>query len=210
MRAQLTLPLLAVLASCSSPPPLPTVDDQRRRPVNTTGAIELQRCRADLSAARIALTESLHATAVATATAEARVAQAIQRERETCRAPAKEAAHGNRVYVVPFATGSINLQIAPDDLTRISDVAMASPLVVVRGRSDGADTAPETALARRRAQATADLLVRAGLPRERLRIQWQGGAGPDSDPVAGIGDRRAEIEVYGARPDRIALLNPQP
>lgn len=209
MRVTLTLAFVAAcVSSCSSPPGLPSIDGTHRRPVNTGPAIELQRCAAELSAARLALAEAAHRATRATATAEARVAQAQAAERETCQALLEERRTvGNRVYVIPFAVGSTTLRIDGGDLAQLLASTRDAPLVIVRGRTDGADTSAETALARRRAHATAELLVRAGLPRERLRLQWQGGAGPDHDGPAGVGDRRAEIEVYGARPERTALLN---
>ena len=56
------LPWLLLVSSCSSPPKPPTVDESRRRPVNTAMAIELQSCRSDLANTRILATERASGT----------------------------------------------------------------------------------------------------------------------------------------------------
>ena len=52
------IPWLLVLASCSSPPKPPTVDESQKRPVNSQMAVELQVCRNDLQNTRLLATES--------------------------------------------------------------------------------------------------------------------------------------------------------
>ena len=68
------IPWLLVLASCSSPPQPPTVDESRKRPVNSQMAVELQVCRNDLQNTRLLATESgrLAETTATTAYATAR------------------------------------------------------------------------------------------------------------------------------------------
>ncbi|MDE2296800.1 MAG: OmpA family protein, partial [Burkholderiales bacterium] len=52
------VPWLLVLASCSSPPKPPTVDESQKRPVNSQTAVELQVCKNDLQNTRLLATES--------------------------------------------------------------------------------------------------------------------------------------------------------
>ena len=52
------IPWLLVLASCSSPPKPPTVDESQKRPVNSQMAVELQVCKNDLQNTRLLATES--------------------------------------------------------------------------------------------------------------------------------------------------------
>ena len=52
------IPWLLLLASCSSPPKPPTVDESQKRPVNSQMAIELQVCRNDLQNTRLLAAES--------------------------------------------------------------------------------------------------------------------------------------------------------
>ena len=49
---------LLVLASCSTPPRPPTVDESQKRPVNSQMAVELQVCKNDLQNTRLLATES--------------------------------------------------------------------------------------------------------------------------------------------------------
>ena len=52
------VPWLLLLASCSSPPKPPTVDESQKRPVNSQMAVELQVCRNDLHNTRLLATVS--------------------------------------------------------------------------------------------------------------------------------------------------------
>ena len=52
------IPWLLVLASCSSPPKPPTVDESQKRPVNSQMAVELHVCKNDLQNTRLMATES--------------------------------------------------------------------------------------------------------------------------------------------------------
>ena len=62
MRTRIALtpfvPWLFALASCSSPPKPPTVDESQKRPVNSQMAVELQVCRNDLQNTRLLAAES--------------------------------------------------------------------------------------------------------------------------------------------------------
>ena len=52
------VPWLLLLASCSSPPKPPNVDESQKRPMNSQMAVELQVCKNDLQNTRLLATES--------------------------------------------------------------------------------------------------------------------------------------------------------
>jgi outer membrane protein OmpA-like peptidoglycan-associated protein len=190
------LPWLMALASCSSPPRPPTVDESQKRPVNTPMAVELQVCKSDLQNTRLLATESgrlAEATAATLANLAARqqTLAALQ-------------AQANSVYTVHFEYGSVRVVLSPEGRAELIEDAKASPLVLLRGRTDGTSDAPaESRIARERATAVRDHLVAAGVDPMRIRITYQ----PSGDPVAdnatakGRGlNRRVEIELYRVRP----------
>jgi outer membrane protein OmpA-like peptidoglycan-associated protein len=81
---------------------------------------------------------------------------------------------------------------------------------MIRGRTDAKDdSASETALARRRAEAAADFLIGAGAPKEKVRVTWQGAG----DELTGLAtrergkNRRVEIEFYTGAPVVVSLGN---
>jgi outer membrane protein OmpA-like peptidoglycan-associated protein len=199
------LPWLLLLSSCSSPPKPPTVDESRRRTVNTAMAVELQSCRSDLAHTRILATESIRSAEASTHA----VARMAQQQHLLVRRIEADAAEQNKVQpnlLVPvlFAFGSTQVNVSDTDATRIVSEASGAPLVVLRGRTDGATESPaESAIARRRATAVEAWLVQAGIDRARIRTTWQ----PVGDHVADNGtaggrtlNRRVEIEIYRAAP----------
>lgn len=214
--ATTALAIAVLVAGCSSAPQPPTVDDSVRRPVNNAQALELQRCVGELSASRIALTEATHRAQRAVAGAAVQAARAAERAADraadNCAAPPEPGKTGaNQVFVVPFGLGSSSFELQAREAEQLAQAVAGAQLVVVRGRTDAsADSAAETALARRRAQAAADYLVaRAGLAPKRLRLQWQGAG----DPMAvnqRERNRRVEVEVYAAAPDVSLLTNAAP
>jgi outer membrane protein OmpA-like peptidoglycan-associated protein len=195
------LPWLLLLSSCSSPPKPPTVDESRRRPVNTAMAVELQACRSDLENTRILATESVRS---AEASSHA-VARMVQQQQLLVRGiEANASAQRNLLVPVLFAFGSTQVNVPEADATRIVDEARGAPLVVLRGRTDGnAESPTESAIARQRAAAVEAWLVQAGVDRARIRTTWQ----PVGDHAADNGTaggrtltRRVEIEIYRAAP----------
>jgi outer membrane protein OmpA-like peptidoglycan-associated protein len=195
------LPWLLLLSSCSSPPKPPTVDESRRRPVNTAMAVELQACRSDLENTRILATESVRS---AEASSHA-VARMVQQQQLLVRGiEANASAQRNLLVPVLFAFGSTQVNVPEADATRIVDEARGAPLVVLRGRTDGnAESPTESAIARQRAAAVEAWLVQAGVDRARIRTTWQ----PVGDHAADNGtaggrtlNRRVEIEIYRAAP----------
>jgi outer membrane protein OmpA-like peptidoglycan-associated protein len=209
---------LLALASCSTPPKPPTVDESRRRPVNTALAVELQSCRHNLDNTRIIATENqrkAEAGAVALAqmvqqqlTQQQAVERLIEREQVLARSIATAhdtpPASANLVMPVRFAFGSTELTIPEPDATRLIAEALSAPLVLLRGRTDGALESPaEGHVARQRAAAVEAFLVRAGVARDRIRTTWQ----PVGDHAADNGtsngralNRRVEIEIYRHMP----------
>jgi outer membrane protein OmpA-like peptidoglycan-associated protein len=199
------LPWLLLLSSCSSPPKPPTVDESRRRPENTAMAVELQSCRSDLAHTRILATESIR-SAEASTHALARMAQQQQLLVGRIEADAAEQNKVQRNLLVPvlFAFGGTQVNVSDTDATRIVSEASGAPLIVLRGRTDGATESPaESAIARQRAAAVEAWLVQAGIDRARIRTTWQ----PVGDHAADNGtaggrtlNRRVEIEIYRAAP----------
>jgi outer membrane protein OmpA-like peptidoglycan-associated protein len=195
------LPWLLLVSSCSSPPKPPTVEESRRRPVNTAMAVELQSCRSDLENTRILATESVRS---AEASSHA-VARMVQQQQLLVRSmEANVSAQRNLLVPVLFSFGSTKVNVPDADATRIVNEARAAPLVVLRGRTDGTAESPvESAIARQRAAAVEAWLVQSGIDRARIRTTWQ----PVGDHAADNGtpggrtlNRRVEIEIYRAAP----------
>jgi outer membrane protein OmpA-like peptidoglycan-associated protein len=193
--------LLLSLSSCSSPPKPPTVDESRRRPVNSAMAVELQSCRSDLENTRILATQSVR-SAEASSQAMARIVQ--QQQLLVRGIEANAAAQRNLLVPVLFAFGSAKVAVPDADATRIVDEARGAPLVVLRGRTDGTAESPtESAIARQRAAAVEAWLVQSGIDRAHIRTTWQpvGDHAADNGTVGGRTlNRRVEIEIYRAAP----------
>jgi outer membrane protein OmpA-like peptidoglycan-associated protein len=193
------LPWLLLIGSCSSPPKPPTVDESRRRPVNTSMAVELQSCRSELVNTRILARESVRSAEASSLALSRLVVQQQGRRFEAAAVPQR-----NLVVPVLFAFGSTQLNLPDGDAARIVEQARTAPLVMLRGRTDGSTGSPaESAIARQRAAAVEAWLVRAGVERGRIRSTWQ----PVGDHAAHNGtaegrtlNRRVEIEIYRAAP----------
>ncbi len=196
------LPWLLLLASCSSPPKPPTVDETQKRPVNSQMAVELQVCKNDLQNTRLLATESGR-LAESTAATLAHVA-ARQQLLYAMRAPTDQEAKANSVFTVRFGFGSTRVAIPPDVAPTLIEDAKAAPLVLLRGRTDGTSDAPtESRIARDRAAAVRDYLVAAGVDPTRIRATYQpaGDHVADNTSAGGRGlNRRVEIELYRALP----------
>lgn len=197
---------LTMLASCSSPPKPPSVDDAHRRPVNSATAIELQVCKHDLQNTRLLAAESarhVDATAATLAGIAARQ-QALANLQPRERPPAQ----GNAVFTVRFDFGSTRVDIGADTAHTLIAEARSAPLVMLRGRTDGvADTLAESRIARERANAVRAFLVAAGIDSSRIRATYQpaGDHVADNDSSDGQAlNRRVEIEIYRAAP--VALI----
>lgn len=192
---------LLLLSSCSLPPKPPSVDESRRRPVNTAMAVELQSCRSELADTRIVATESAR-SAEANSQAMARMVQ--QQQLLVRSIEINAAAQRNRLFTVLFAFGSTEVALPDADAARIVDQARTAALVVLRGRTDGAsESRAESVIARRRADAVEAWLVHAGVDRAHIRTTWQpvGDHAADNETPGGRTlNRRVEIEIYPAAP----------
>ena len=197
---------IVLLSSCSSPPKPPTVDESQKRPANSPAAVELQVCKNELQNTRVLATESSRmaertAAEVANMAARQQLIAAMQSHGGV---QAEAQAQANSVYTVRFDFGSTRVAIPPDIAPTLIDAAKASPLVMLRGRTDGTrDTPSESRVARDRAEAVRDYLVAAGVDAARIRTTHQ----PAGDPVADNGsvggrglNRRVEIELYRVLP----------
>jgi outer membrane protein OmpA-like peptidoglycan-associated protein len=202
-------PWLLLLASCSSPPKPPTVDESQRRPVNSQMAVELQVCKSDLHNTRLLANESgrrAESTAATLANLAARqqILAAMQAPATPPPIPA------NSVFTVRFEFASTQVMIPADAAAALVADAKTAPLVLLRGRTDGAiDTPAESRIARDRAAAVRDYLVAAGVDPARIRATYQ----PVGDHVADNGsvtgrdlNRRVEIELYRVLPIGMSSL----
>ena len=154
------IPVVVLLGSCGSPPKAPTVDEALKRPVNSAQAVELQICRHELKNARIAEQETGRVADLAAATL-ARVS-ARQQGMADGRATARPV-RPNSVYTVRFGFASTRVVVPADIAGGLVEEARLAPLVLLRGRTDGAvDSTIEGRIARERAAAVRDYLVAAG------------------------------------------------
>lgn len=205
----LSLPLLLALGSCSSPPKPPNVDESQRRPVNAAVAVELQICKGELQNTRIAASESKRTAEAASAAAARLAAQQAAAVRVV---PAPEPR--NSLYSILFVFGSSRLDLPEADAARLIADAHGSPLIVLRGRTDGATESPaESRIARERAAAVRDYLVQAGVEPARIRETWQPVGDHAADNASADGrtlNRRVEIEIYRAAPQLVLLSGAVP
>ena len=191
------IPWLLLLSSCSSPPKPPTVDESSKRPANSAMAVELQVCKGDLQNTRILATESGRLAESNAATLERLAArqQALA---------AMQTPPANSVFSVRFEFGSTRVVVPADAASALIEDARSAPLVLLRGRTDGATDAPgESRIARDRANAVREYLVGAGVDPARIRATYQpaGDHAADNTSPSGKGmNRRVEIEVYRALP----------
>ncbi|MFG6433018.1 OmpA family protein [Roseateles sp. LYH14W] len=193
---------LMLLASCSSPPKPPSVDEARRRPANTAMAVELQVCKNELQNTRLLATEAGLLAETATTTL---VNTAARQQALASLPPLNEKKpRGNSVYSVRFEFGSSQVDFPADIAKALTDQAKAAPLVKLRGRTDGSsDSAVESRIARERATAVRDYLVAAGVDPSLIRTTYQPSGdhvADNSGPTGRALNRRVEIEIYQALP----------
>jgi outer membrane protein OmpA-like peptidoglycan-associated protein len=209
MRPALPLiPWLLLLSSCSAPPKPPTVDESTKRPANSAIAVELQVCKNDLQNTRIVANESDRLAASTAVTLERLAAR--HQALAAMQAPAVSPPLSNRVFTIKFDFGSTRVVVPADTASSLIDDARSAPLVLLRGRTDGAtDAPPESRIARERANAVRDYLVSAGVDPTRIRATYQpaGDHAADNSNPSGKGmNRRVEIEMYRALP--VAMNSP--
>ena len=208
--AACVLAACALLASCATAPPPPTVDESTRRPVNSRATLELQACKAELSKAQAALSEAqLFARARAFAEAERQANLAAQppadAKAQACAAAAQEPA-ANQTYIIPFDNNSSKLALTPKDADALALQASRAAHIVIRGRTDAVrESLHDASLARRRADAAASFLIDRGTPASRLRVTWQ--AFGDGLVSSAAQNRRVELEFYAVKPVSTLLLH---
>lgn len=193
------LPMATVLVGCQTTAGLPTVDDAQRRPINSAAAIELQACKAEASALRATLSETLapqcarvEPTINIAATLPAKLASAPPVVK-----PAEEQG-ASRLAVFVFEQGQVSLVAHENTRQALRTAAEGAELIQVRGRSGAQQESPADILAaRRRAEAAVSLLKELGVPTQKLRVSWQGMA--DEAGTAGQA-RRVEIEFIDKAP----------
>lgn len=204
--AALALPWLLALSSCSTPPKPPTVDESRKRPVNTAMAVELQTCTNDLHNTRIQAAESSRMAEAA----HASVRQLAVRQHAIAALQGRATTpQGNSVYAVRFDFGSTKVAVPAEMSAALIDEARSAPLVVLKGRTDGTiDSAAEARIARERAIAVRDYLVAAGVDAAHIRATYQPVGDHAADNAEATGramNRRVEIEVYRSAPVTVGV-----
>lgn len=196
------IPLLLVLGSCGSPPKPPTVDESNKRPANSAMAVDLQVCKSDLQNTRILATESSRLAESAAATLE-RVS-ARQQAITAIQASTPAVPPANSVFTIRFGFGSTRVAVPADTASALVESARSAPLVLLRGRTDGAsDSVGESRIARERAAAVRGYLIGAGVDAARIRATYQPAGDHTADNSSPAGqslNRRVEIEVYRALP----------
>lgn len=205
MKSLFTVIALVGLSSCTSPPKPPSVDQERRHPVNAAAEVGLQTCKSELQNARILVSEKvrdsdgLRARVTALAAARVNGAPTIEDWRSS-------------TYMVLFPFGATSVGMKSAEADALIAHARTSPMIVLSGRTDGMTESPaESRVARERSEFIRDVLLRAGIPAARIRTTWQpiGDHAADNGSVTGRSlNRRVEIEVYRAAP-RVARLDPR-
>jgi outer membrane protein OmpA-like peptidoglycan-associated protein len=212
---------LLLLASCSSPPKPPSVDETNKRPANVAMAINLQACKSDLHNTRIVATESnRQAESAAAALERAAVHQqameavravmaSANASQSTGQNPAPNSVQANSIFTLRFGFNSTRVTVPTDSIAALAAAARNAPLVLLRGRTDGAtDTGAASRIAHQRAIAVRDYLVAAGVDPARIRTTHQpiGDHVADNNSAVSKGmNRRVEIEIYRALP---VAMNP--
>ncbi|TXI84297.1 MAG: OmpA family protein [Cupriavidus sp.] len=202
---------LLLLTACSAPPRPPAIDESLRRPANTAAALEHQSCRADLQRAQLE-SEEQRRLAESRSLTIARL-EARQHALEIASARANASTAANQVLTVYFEHGSTRTQLPPDVTRALAQSAALSPLIMLRGRTDGIqDSAVESRIARDRAAAVRDLLIAQGVSPARIRTTHQPVGDHAADNLDANGralNRRVEIELYRALPERLDRAQPE-
>jgi len=221
------LVLVLVLASCSSPPKPPTVDESTRRPANSATAVELQVCKFALQNTRSIASESnrrqdqggpsgqsaLQEKTDSTELLLERLAmhqQAVAALQAQQVYPARSVAAANTTYTLRFGFGSSKVAVPAESTATLLTEARQAPLVLLRGRTDGATDSPaDSRIARARAEAVRTYLVNAGVDAARIRTTYQPSGDHAADNASAAGqalNRRVEIELYRALPVSLAQI----
>ena len=201
----LLIPTLLTLASCSSPPKPPSVDESHKRPANATASVELQVCKSDLHNTQILAAEKSR-DAESTRAAFFKLAALQQAQPVLQTSPETR----STVYAILFPFGGTRVDLPSGQAEQLIREARTAPLILLSGRTDGANENPaESRIARERSEAVRTYLVIAGVAPARIRATWQpvGDHAAENTSVGGRAlNRRVEIEIYRFVP-RIATLD---
>jgi outer membrane protein OmpA-like peptidoglycan-associated protein len=171
-------------------------------------AVELQVCKNDLQNTRILATESSRLAETTTATL------AHMAARQQLLASIQEKAAANSLRIVHFAFNSTQVSIPTAEASALVEEAKVAPLVLLRGRTDGAaDTSAESRIAQARANAVRDYLVASGVDPTRIRTTHQPSGDHLADnrnPQGRSLNRRVEIEMYRTLPIAKQTAQQQP
>jgi outer membrane protein OmpA-like peptidoglycan-associated protein len=178
--------------------------------VNQPAALELQACRNDLQNARLLGAESDRRADAASATL-ARLTARHPRLLPVQQQPEQQGTV-NRVFSIRFDFGSTQATIPAAATAGLMEAAKASPLVLLRGRTDGSrDTLEEARIARTRAETVRDYLVAGGVDPARIRTTYQPAGDPVAENVSATGrqlNRRVEVELYRVLPVPLYFAQP--
>ncbi len=198
-----------LMSACAAPPQPPTVDGAARRPANSSEAVDLQRCRHDLHAARHVADDMTDRIGQATTALASLAAHRAALDRHTAPAELTEA---NTVFLLGFEHGSTRVDLGSRSASDLLSQARTAALVLLRGRTDGSSSSPAPAadarIARDRAVAVQRWLIEQGVAPARIRMTYQpvGDHVADNDSPQGRAlNRRVEIELYRAMPEVLPL-----
>jgi len=200
------------LCGCAGTPILPTVDERVRRPIEQRLGLELQSCRGDLATSRLDAAESqdlAQRNGAALRQLADRCAQpaAVRSEAMAGTAP-NAAAATDVVYVILYARGQWRAALSATDTARIERDARAAAWIEIRGRTDPtSDVLADGVLAWRRAAEVRALLIDRGIDAGRIRVSWEGQGEriASNDEAHRALARRAEVQVFRQRPERIVV-----
>lgn len=202
--AVLFVPILLTVGSCSSPPKPPSVDESQKRPANVAASLELQTCKGDLRNTRILATEKSR---------DAESSRAAFLKLAALRQPQQQPLPGDTrstIYTILFPFGGTRVDLPSAQAERLFREARTAPLILLSGRTDGANQNPaESRIARERSEAVRSYLLAAGVAPARIRATWQPVGDHAAENTSDGGralNRRVEIEVYRLAP-RIATLD---
>jgi OmpA family protein len=212
MRAIAALVTAVCLGGCAGTPTLPVVDERARRPLLQHGGLELQGCRSDLASARLDAAESqdlAQRNDAALRQLASRCSKPAEAAFEAKASAASNASVGaDVVYVILYARGQWRAALTSKDAARLVGDARTAGWIEIRGRTDASnDVQADGILAWRRAAEVRSLLIAQGIDAERIRVSWEGQGEriASNDEAQRALCRRAEVQVFRKRPERIVL-----
>lgn len=197
----------ATLVGCTAPPRPATVDESKRRPANSTEAVNFQICQHELDSSRRHAVEAQRSADQLTAT---RLSLSVQRSMvEHYRSQHTASAAANTIYTLHFGFASSKMEVTTAMAGELLRQAREAKWVVVRGRTDGSSDAPsETKMARERANVVEAYLLAGGVQASHIRTTYQpigDHVADNSGPEGRRMNRRVEVELYAIKPQSVLL-----